>query len=67
MFKPVRVVATGLMIGAFVMVWVSAFVLNWGWLALVFCIVLYLCYLWYALSYVPGARNFLKSIVAKLW
>lgn len=66
MFKPVRIVATGLMVGCFIMVWISAFAIDVPFLALIFCILLYLSYLWYALSYVPGARAFIKNIFSKV-
>lgn len=55
------------MIAAFIMVWISAFVINISYLALIFCILLYVCYLWYALSYIPGARGAIKSFFARVF
>lgn len=60
MFKPVRIVATVLMIAAIAMTFVSAFVLP-AILCIVFVIVQYLCELWYALSYIPYTRTVVKS------
>lgn len=67
MFKPVRIVATGMMIAFFVMVWVAAFALNIGFLALIFCVLLYLSYIYYALSYIPYATQAINSFFKKLW
>ncbi|CAD6891991.1 unnamed protein product [Tilletia controversa] len=67
MFAPVRVVATLIFLGAFAMVWVSAFALDSTILAVVFVVVLYLAYIWYSLSYIPGARAFFKSIFNKIF
>ncbi|KAL9932955.1 hypothetical protein V8E36_008210 [Tilletia maclaganii] len=67
MFAPVRLVATLIFLGAFAMVWVSAFALDSTVLAIVFVVVLYLAYIWYCLSYIPGARAFFKSIFSKFF
>ncbi len=67
MFKPVRLVATLIMLGCFVMVWVSVFVLDIGALAIIFCILLYLSYLFYCLSYIPYAHTFLKNFFSRLF
>lgn len=65
MFKPVRIVATFILIGAFVLVWVFAFVVKIAVLALIFVVVLYLAYMWYTLSYIPFARDFVKRIFSR--
>merc|ERR1712137_103877 len=61
---PKRLVAVLVMI---VMIIVSATVLNNGILALIFCILRFLSYLWYCLSYIPYGReaitNCFKSCV----
>lgn len=36
-------------------------------LAIVFCVLLYLAYIWYCLSYIPYARTFVKNIFSKLF
>ncbi|KDN44134.1 SFT2-domain-containing protein [Tilletiaria anomala UBC 951] len=66
MFKPVRVVATIIMFAAFAMVWISAFAIRSAPLAIVFCVVLYLSYLWFALSFVPYARSLVKRMFSKV-
>ncbi|KGB76908.1 vesicle transporter SFT2B [Cryptococcus deuterogattii 99/473] len=62
MFKPVRIVATVLMLASIVMTFVSAFVLP-TILCIIFVIIQYLAYLWYALSYIPYARTMVKNMV----
>ena len=57
MFKPVRVVATLILLGAIAMTFMGAFLLNNAVLCLVMVIVEYLAYLWYSLSYIPYARS----------
>lgn len=62
MFKPVRIVATVLMLASIIMTFVSAFVLP-TILCIIFVIIQYLAYLWYSLSYIPYARTVsVKSI-----
>ncbi|ORY33408.1 Got1/Sft2-like family-domain-containing protein [Naematelia encephala] len=60
MFKPIRVVATVLLIASIAMTFVSAFVLP-TILCIIFVVVQYLCELWYALSYIPYARTVVKG------
>nr|KIR88314.1 hypothetical protein I308_01377 [Cryptococcus tetragattii IND107] len=62
MFKPVRIIATVLMLASIVMTFVSAFVLP-TILCIIFVIIQYLAYLWYALSYIPYARTMVKNMV----
>lgn len=57
MFKPVRVVATLILLGAIAMTFMGAFLLNNAVLCLVMVIVEYLAYIWYSLSYIPYART----------
>ncbi|KAF9265735.1 SFT2-domain-containing protein [Marasmius fiardii PR-910] len=56
MFKPVRIVATIIFIGAIALVFVGAFVIGNGILCIIFVIIQYLAYTWYTLSYIPYAR-----------
>ncbi|PWN30399.1 SFT2-domain-containing protein [Jaminaea rosea] len=67
MFKGTRIIATGILIAAFVMVWVSAFAIKSTILAIVFVVVLYLAFIWYSLSYIPYARDFVKGMVSKVF
>jgi len=64
---PKRLVAVLVMVVMIVMTIVSATVLNNGILALIFCILQFLSYLWYCLSYIPYGReaitNCFKSCV----
>jgi hypothetical protein len=53
MVDPVRLSATLVFIGSIVMVFISAFVLGIDALVIVFALLTYLAYIWYALSYVP--------------
>lgn len=62
MFKPVRIVATVLMLASIIMTFVSAFVLP-TILCIIFVIIQYLAYLWYSLSYIPYARTMVKNMV----
>jgi hypothetical protein len=57
MFKPVRVVATLVLLGSIAMTFMGAFLLNNAVLCLVMVIVEYLAYIWYSLSYIPYARS----------
>jgi len=56
MFKPVRVVATVVLIASIGLVFVGAFVLRNGVLCIIFVIIEFLAYTWYTLSYIPYAR-----------
>jgi len=56
MFKPVRVVATIILLASIAMIFVSAFVIKNDIICIVFVIVEYLAYTWYTLSYIPYAR-----------
>lgn len=67
MFKPVRVVATAIMLVAFILVWVAAFAVGSGIFALIMVIVLYFAYIWYALSYIPFARDFVKGLFSRFF
>ncbi|KDQ60637.1 hypothetical protein JAAARDRAFT_124780 [Jaapia argillacea MUCL 33604] len=57
MFKPVRIVATIVFLGAIGLIFVGAFVLRNDVLCLIFVIIEYLAYTWYTLSYIPYART----------
>jgi len=56
MFKPVRVIASIVLIASIGLVFVGAFVLNNGILCLIFVFIEFLAYTWYTLSYIPYAR-----------
>ncbi|PPQ78530.1 hypothetical protein CVT25_011802 [Psilocybe cyanescens] len=56
MFKPVRVVASIVLIASIGLVLVGAFVLKNGILCLIFVFIEFLAYTWYTLSYIPYAR-----------
>jgi len=57
MFKPVRVVATIVLLATIALVFVGAFVLDNDILCIIFVIIEYLAYTWYSLSYIPYART----------
>ncbi|TDL27273.1 SFT2-domain-containing protein [Rickenella mellea] len=63
MFKPVRVVATFLLLGSIGLIFVGAFVLDNGILCIIFVIIQFLAYTWYTLSYIPYARTAVKSFL----
>ncbi|KAF7295307.1 Protein transport protein SFT2 [Mycena indigotica] len=63
MFKPVRVVATIVMLASIGMVFVGAFVLGNEILCIILVIIQFLAYTWYSLSYVPYARTAVKRMV----
>jgi hypothetical protein len=65
MFDSDRILATGLFLGSMVVTLISAFVLKWPVLTLLFCIIQYFALLWYSISYIPFARDFVKSIFSK--
>ncbi|PWN22593.1 SFT2-like protein, partial [Microstroma glucosiphilum] len=67
MFNPVRVVATIVLLVSFVLVWVAAFAVDSAPMAIVFVVVLYLAYIWYSLSYIPYAREFVKNMFSKFF
>jgi len=63
MFKPVRVVASIVMLASIGLVFVGAFVLNNGILCLIFVFIEFLAYTWYTLSYIPYARTAVTKAV----
>ncbi|KAJ7929255.1 Got1/Sft2-like family-domain-containing protein [Mycena leptocephala] len=63
MFKPVRVVATFILLAAIGLIFVAAFVLDNDILCLILVIVQYLAYTWYSLSYIPYARTAVKKMI----
>ncbi|THH32997.1 hypothetical protein EUX98_g1194 [Antrodiella citrinella] len=62
MFKPVRIVATIVFLGAIGLVFVGAFVIKSDVLCIIFVIIQYLAYTWYTLSYIPYARTAVLKI-----
>jgi len=63
MFKPVRVVATLILVASIGLIFVGAFVIGNDLLCLIFVIIEYLAYTWYTLSYIPYARSAVKGMV----
>ncbi|GAA95439.1 uncharacterized protein L969DRAFT_92574 [Mixia osmundae IAM 14324] len=63
MFKPERIGAALIFLGSIAMVFVSAFILHNDLLVIIFAIVSYVAYIWYALSYIPYARGMASKIV----
>uniref|UniRef100_A0A2P2I0E8 Vesicle transport protein n=1 Tax=Hirondellea gigas TaxID=1518452 RepID=A0A2P2I0E8_9CRUS len=61
MFAPTRLIATAIMILALIMTLVAVFVLGNTMLALLMVVVQFLAMTWYALSYIPYARDAAKS------
>ena len=53
MFKPVRIIATIVLLATMALVFVGAFVLRNGVLCIIFVIIEYLAYTWYSISYIP--------------
>ncbi|KAK4683491.1 hypothetical protein P7C73_g6762, partial [Tremellales sp. Uapishka_1] len=62
MFKPVRVVATVLLLVSIVLTFLGAFLLP-TIICIIFVIIQYFAFLWYSLSYIPYARTLVKSWV----
>jgi len=62
MFKPVRVVASLILIVCIGMIFVGAFVIKNDLLCIILVIIEYLAYTWYCLSYIPYARTAVKSM-----
>jgi len=62
MFKPVRVVATLILIVCIGLIFVGAFVIKNDLLCIILVIIEYLAYTWYCLSYIPYARTAVKSM-----
>ena len=63
MFKPIRVIATIVLLASIALVLIAAFVLNNGVLCIIFVIIQYLAYTWYTLSYIPYARTAVLKVV----
>ena len=65
MFDPNRRIASITFLVTMVLTLISAFVLKIGIITLLLCVVQYLALLWYSLSYIPFARDFIKSTFGK--
>ncbi|KAJ7349233.1 SFT2-domain-containing protein [Mycena albidolilacea] len=63
MFKPVRVVATIILLASIGLIFVGAFTIHSEILCLILVLVEYLAYTWYSLSYVPYARTAVKKFI----
>jgi len=61
MFDPTRLIATIVFIASLVMTLISALVIKIGVLVLLFVIVQFLALIWYTISYIPFARDAIKS------
>ncbi|XP_066922018.1 vesicle transport protein SFT2B-like isoform X1 [Clytia hemisphaerica] len=64
MFKEKRIIATIIMLVSLVLTLCAAFWWKKNLLALIFCIIQYLAMTWYALSYIPFARDAVKKCFA---
>lgn len=64
MFKEKRLIATIVMLASLVLTLCAAFWWKKNVLALLFCIIQYLAMTWYALSYIPFARDAVKKCFA---
>ncbi len=65
MFDETRRIASGVFFVTIILTLVSAFMLKVGILTLIFCVIQYLALIWYSLSYIPFARDFVKSTFTK--
>jgi len=65
MLDPVRLSATLLMLGSVALTFVAAFVWGIDALVIIFAVASYVFFLWYALSYIPFARDLVKNIASK--
>jgi len=63
MFKPIRIIASIVLLASIGLVFVGAFVLRNGILCLIFVFIEYLAYTWYTLSYIPYARAAVSKAV----
>ena len=61
MFDKSRLMATIIFLGLLVATLVSAFTLKIGFLTLLLCVGQYFALLWYSISYIPFARDMVKS------
>ncbi|KAI8909623.1 vesicle transport protein [Gorgonomyces haynaldii] len=61
MFDQSRLVATCVFLGILVLTLISAFLIKIIILTLVLCVVQYFALLWYSISYIPFARDMVKS------
>jgi len=61
MFDPTRLIATIVFLACLVMTLVSALVIKIGVLVFLFVILQLLALIWYTISYIPFARNAIKS------
>lgn len=61
-----RKISSLIFLGAIVMVFISAFVLKKKILVLIFIIVEFCAYTWYAASYIPFARDCIKGCLKKV-
>lgn len=63
MFEQTRIIATCVYLFTMVLTFIVALVIKLDWLTLLVVLVQYLAMIWYALSYIPYARNLVKKCV----
>lgn len=61
MFKGTRIIATVVLIISLALTLMAALWWNNGMLALIFCLVQFVAFAWYSLSYIPFARDAVKK------
>lgn len=61
MFDRDRICATVTLIASIIATILVAIILKWGWLAMICCIIQFLAFAWYTISYIPYARAAVKS------
>lgn len=66
MFDKDRIIASIVLIAAIILTIISGVVIKNGLLAIICCIVQFLAFAWYTLSYIPYARNAVKGCFSGL-
>ena len=66
MFKPVRLIASLIFIGALALTLFAAFKLKFAPLVLICVIIQFAALIWYIFSYIPFGRTCLKTLVTKV-
>ncbi|KAL5010275.1 hypothetical protein ScPMuIL_012580 [Solemya velum] len=64
MFAKTRIIATILVVVMLILTLVAAFAIKNAALAIVFCVLQFLAFTWYSLSYIPFARDAVKKCFA---
>jgi len=63
MFKDTRIIATIVMLISIILTMVAAFAWKSGVLCILFCVIQFLAFTWYSISYIPFARKAVKGCV----